>query len=75
MPEALENANAAMAKAYGPRKLRIYDTMVSIHQKTGDTAAARKTLEEELAFAQSLPDGQRSDASIARIKKQLEATP
>ena len=73
--EALAASDRAMARAYGPRKLVVYRTRVDILTKKGDPAAAKKTLEEALAYAEALPAEQRSERSIAAIRKQLEAAP
>jgi tetratricopeptide (TPR) repeat protein len=71
--EALAASDRAMAKAYGPRKIGIYRNRVEIYLARGDKESARKTLEEAIHYAESLPDGQRSDATIASLKKRLEA--
>ncbi len=73
--EALAASDRAMARAYGPRKLVVYRTRVDILTKKGDPAAAKKTLGEMLAYAEALPAEQRSERSIAAIRKQLEAAP
>jgi tetratricopeptide (TPR) repeat protein len=72
--EALAASDRAMALAYGPRKLTIYDTRVAIFTGRGDPAGARRTLEEALRYAESLPPGQRSERQIASLKKRLEET-
>ncbi len=71
--QALAASDRAMARAYGPRKLVVYRTRVDILRKKGDAAAARKTLEEMLAYAEALPKEQASERTIAAIRKQLEA--
>ena len=38
----------------------------------GDKESARKTIEEAIRYAESLPEPQRSDATIASLKKRLE---
>jgi len=73
--EALAASDRALAKAYGPRKLGIYRTRTDIYVGKGDAAAARKTVEEALRFAESLPAGQRSEGAIASLKKKLESMP
>jgi pentatricopeptide repeat protein len=57
-----------MARSYGPRKLVVYRTRVDLLGKKGDPESARKTLQEMLAFAESLPAEQRSDRAIAAIR-------
>ena len=69
---ALAASDRAMAKAYGPRKIGIYRNRVEIYLAKGDKESARKTLEEAIRYAQSLPEAQRSDATIASLKKKLE---
>jgi tetratricopeptide (TPR) repeat protein len=71
--EALAASDRALAKAYGPRQLGILQTRADIYKEKGDAAAARRTLEEAVALAESLPDGQRSERTIASLKKKLES--
>jgi hypothetical protein len=73
--DALAASDRALRKAYGPRKLLILQTRADIYAAQGDSAAARRTLQEALETAETLPIGQRSDRSIAVIKKKLEAMP
>src|SRR4029079_3778804 len=49
--KALAANDRAMAKAYGPRKLRIYMTRADIYAGKGDTESAKKTLEEAIHYA------------------------
>jgi tetratricopeptide (TPR) repeat protein len=71
--EALAASDRALAKVYGPRKLGVYSTRADLLSGKGDTAAARRTLEEALAYADSLPAGQRSEGTLAALRKKLEA--
>jgi tetratricopeptide (TPR) repeat protein len=73
--EALATSDRALAKAYGPRKIGIYRTRADIYAGKGDKAAARKTVEEAIAYAKSLPDGQRSERTIAALQKKLTDMP
>jgi tetratricopeptide (TPR) repeat protein len=73
--EALAASDRALAKAYGPRKIGILQTRADIYAKKGDSAAARRTLQEAIAAAESLPAPQRPEAAIASLKKKLEAMP
>jgi tetratricopeptide (TPR) repeat protein len=70
--DALAASDRALAKAYGPRKLGILQTRADIYKEKGDLASARKTIEEAVRLAESLPEGQRSDRTIAALKKRLE---
>ncbi|MFI5180417.1 MAG: hypothetical protein ACHQPI_03405 [Thermoanaerobaculia bacterium] len=70
--EALAASDRAMALSYGPRKLVVFRTRVDLLKKKGDSETATKTLQEMLAYAEALPAEQRSDRTIAAIRKQLE---
>ncbi len=71
--EALAASDRALARAYGPRKLLLYTTRADIYTGRGEPAAARRTLEEAIAFATALPEGQRSVRSIDNLSKKLAA--
>jgi len=73
--EALAASDRALSKAYGPRKIGILQTRADIYAAKGDPAMARKTMEETLRYAEGLPSGQRSEKTIASLKKKLEAMP
>jgi len=69
--DALAASDRALAKAYGPRKLRILQTRADVCIEKGDTDGAHRTLEEALGLAESLPPGQRSDRTIERLRDKL----
>jgi tetratricopeptide (TPR) repeat protein len=71
--EALAASDRALAKAYGPRKLGILQTRADIYREKGDPASARRAIEQAVELAESLPDGQRSERTIAALKKKLES--
>ena len=71
--DALAHSDSAIARAYGPRKLLIYQNRADIYRGKGDVPGARRTLEEAIAYAKALPEGQRSTASIASLEKKLAA--
>jgi len=71
--EALAACQRALDKAYGARKLRIFDTRADIYAKRGDPAAARRTLEEALAYADSLPKPQQPQKYLDQLRKKLAA--
>ena len=73
--DALAASDRALARAYGPRKIGILQTRADIYAAKGDAAAARRTMEETVRYAESLPAGQRSEKTIATLKKKLEAMP
>lgn len=70
--EALAASDRALPKVYGPRKLGVLRTRADIYKGKGDIDAAKKTIEDAIAFAESLPEGQRSERSIAALKKRLD---
>ena len=69
--EAIAASQRALAKAYGPRKLRIYDVLVDVQTKKGDTAGAKATLQEALAFADTLPESRRPKKMLEEMRKKL----
>ncbi len=70
--EALAASDRALKLAYGPRKVGIYRNRAAVYLAKGDKASARKTIEEAIAYAESLPVEQRSEPMIASMKKQLD---
>jgi len=71
---ALAASDRALARVYGPRKLRVFAVRADIYKGMGNAAAERKTVEESLEYAEGLPPGQRSEPAIASLKKQLEGS-
>ncbi|HYS53324.1 MAG TPA: thiol reductase thioredoxin [Thermoanaerobaculia bacterium] len=70
--DALTAYDRALPKAYGPRKIGILRGKAEAYASKGDKESARKTIEEAIVYAESLPVGQRSDSAIASLKKRLE---
>jgi tetratricopeptide (TPR) repeat protein len=70
--EALAASDRALQRAYGPRKLVILNARAGIYDSKGDAVRARKTREDALAWAESLPKEQVSERQIAALKKQIE---
>jgi len=70
--EAIAANDRALAKAYGPRKIGIYRTRADIFIAKGDKEAAKEAINEAIRYAESLPEGQKSDRTIASLKKKLE---
>ena len=71
-----DEASAAIERALGkckegPRKLRLFDTKVSIQDKKGDAAGKKKTLEEEVKYAKKLPKSQVSAERVAGLEALL----
>ena len=72
--EALAASDRALSKAYGPRKLLILQNRAEILDGKGDAAGARATLQQAISLAESLPEGQRSERTIAALRKKLESS-
>jgi len=70
--DALAASDRALARASGPRRLGILSTRAEIQQKKGDVGAAKKTLDDALAFAATLPRAQQRQGTVDSLKKQLE---
>jgi tetratricopeptide (TPR) repeat protein len=74
-PEAITASDRALATCQGPRRLTLYRTRAEIHAGMGDTPGVKRTLDEAIAYARSLPPGQRSDSAIAALEKRRSALP
>ena len=70
--DSVAAADRALALAYGPRTLRILGAKADAQLGKGDKAGAKATLERALKTAQALPPAQRSDRTIAAIRKRIE---
>jgi tetratricopeptide (TPR) repeat protein len=55
IPQALAAVERALAKAYGPRKLRIYELKADILLSKGDRAGGRAALGDAIAYARTIP--------------------
>jgi len=71
--DAIAASDRALAKIYGPRKLGVLQTRSDIYKEMGNIEAAKKTMEQAIELAESLPEGQRSERFIASLKKKLES--
>jgi len=69
--EALAASDQALARAYGPRQFLVLNTRADIQLGMGDKSAAEKTLNDALAKAEAMPDGQRSEGTINGIKRKI----
>ncbi len=69
--DALAASDRALKLAYGPRKIGIYRNRASVYAAKGDKESAKKTIEEAIRFAESLPTEQQSANVIASMKKML----
>ncbi len=69
--DALAASARALERCYGPRKISICITRSDLQVLTGDRAAALATLQAALAEAEGMPDGQRPEATIERIRGKI----
>ncbi|MCU1244697.1 MAG: thiol reductase thioredoxin [Acidobacteria bacterium] len=69
--EALAASDRALKRVYGPRKLQVYRVRADIYTAKGDKESAKKTLQDAVAYARSLPEGQRSERTIASLEKRI----
>lgn len=67
--EALAASDRALAMAYGPRKIGIYEARAAIYEKMGDIAAVKQTLLDAIDFARTLPPSSRIEQTIERLEK------
>ncbi|MGH7741253.1 MAG: tetratricopeptide repeat protein, partial [Candidatus Eiseniibacteriota bacterium] len=70
-PEALAASDRALAKAYGPRTLGMYQVRTDIYLGLGDSLKARGTLEHAIQVADAFPPGQRSQRTIDDLQHRL----
>jgi tetratricopeptide (TPR) repeat protein len=70
--KALAASDRALELVTGPRRIAVFSVRADIHIAKGDLKAARETLEQAIAYAKALPEGQRSDRRIASLEKRLE---
>ena len=73
----LDEANAAAARAllraYGPRRVRVLETMSRIQVKRNNPGGARQALEDAVAVLDALPPAQQPRGARARLETQLKA--
>jgi tetratricopeptide (TPR) repeat protein len=76
--DALAASRKAAALATGRAKLRVLSTRASLMQEKGDKPSAAAAYDEAIAYAESLPEGERPAKQIESLKKQrdrLKAAP
>lgn len=70
--KALAASDRALARiGDGPRRLTVLTARADIYAEKGDAAAAKATIAEAVAYAKSLPEGQRSQRRIESLEKRL----
>jgi hypothetical protein len=75
LDEAKAHAQRALTLADGPRKLRVYDTLLSILRRQGDAVGTKATLTEALAYGRALPEAQRPKQTLERLEGELGKLP
>jgi tetratricopeptide (TPR) repeat protein len=76
LDDAIAAGERALKLVQGPRRIRVLEVQAGIHEKRGDRAAARKTLEQALVYIDTLPASQRPAKGTAeRIRTRIAAIP
>jgi predicted Zn-dependent protease len=73
--KALAALARAASLATGRARLRVLATRAELLLQKGDPAAARKSYDEAIAYAESLPPGERPARQIERLRKAREKVP
>jgi hypothetical protein len=73
--DALAAARRALARAEGPRRVRVLVLEAQAHEALKDAPAARAALERALAEAAALPEASRPGGQVARAERMLRALP
>jgi tetratricopeptide (TPR) repeat protein len=73
--DALAASDTALSKVYGPRKIRVWLVRADIYIAKGDVPGARRTLQEAMAYDETLPASQRSENLTVAVKSKLEKLP
>ena len=71
LPEARAAIERAIARSYGPRRLRYLQTRAEILAKQGDAAGALATLRDEVKGWEALPRGQASPERLGDARRRL----
>jgi tetratricopeptide (TPR) repeat protein len=70
--KALAASDQALALASGRAKLRVLTARAQLFKEKGDTDGARRTYDEAIAFAESLPEAERPAKQIEQLKTQRD---
>lgn len=71
--DARAAAERALARAAGPRRIRVLVLRAEAEAALGDPAAARATLGQAIREGEALPEAVRPASSLARARERLEA--
>ena len=70
--KGIEASMLALERVYGPRKLRVWNTLADLYAGKGDVDAAKATLEQAIEYAKILPEGQYRESRITPLQRKLE---
>jgi tetratricopeptide (TPR) repeat protein len=73
--DALAAADRALARAEGPRRVRVLVLRAEAQTKLGETQGARESLSRALAEAEALPENARPESQVRRARALIEALP
>ena len=73
--DAMKHIEKALDKAYGPRKLRLFEIKASVQEKQKDKSGQKATLSKALDYGRALPVPQRPEKTLARIESSIKALP
>jgi tetratricopeptide (TPR) repeat protein len=73
--DALAAIGRALAKGYGPRKLKLYLLEADILKAKGDAAGVKKAVDEALAYANGLPPSERTAGVLLELEKRRSTSP
>jgi tetratricopeptide (TPR) repeat protein len=73
--DALAAAGRALARGYGPRKVKLYLLEADILKAKGDAPGVNRVVDEAVAYAGSLPRAERPDAVLAELEKRRSKAP
>ena len=71
--KAIAASDRALKLAYGPRRLGILRTRADIFLGKDDKDAARKVMEQAIAEAKALPEGDNTKAQIESLQKKFDS--
>ena len=72
LPEALAAVDRAIARGYGPRRLRYLKLRADILEKRGDLPGALAVRRDEVKGWEALAPGQASPEQLAEARRRLE---
>jgi tetratricopeptide (TPR) repeat protein len=70
--EALAASRRAVARAAGPRRVRLLQRQADIHAAKGDARSARKALAMALEEAEALPEGELREELVKTLREKLD---